>query len=85
MRLYMFQDVLSQQFKIICRLSLYNLEADAVRDSRCLHCRNLEPTWKQVAERLKGHVHVAKVAPVAFNPCLYGSPRLQSSCYDSMS
>ena len=27
----------------------------------CKHCQQLEPVWKNVAERLEGRVHVAKV------------------------
>lgn len=29
--------------------------------SRCTHCQDLEPIWRELAQKLKGEVHVGKV------------------------
>ena len=29
---------------------------------RCLYCKQLEPVWNELAQRLEGVVHVAKVS-----------------------
>jgi hypothetical protein len=43
-------------------LTLVTHTADPCNACRCTHCQDLEPIWREVAQRLKGEVHVGKAS-----------------------
>ena len=41
---------------------LVTTTGDPCNACRCTHCQDLEPIWREVAQRLKGEVHVGKAS-----------------------
>ena len=42
--------------------TLATTTVDPCNACRCTHCQDLEPIWREVAQRLKGEVHVGKAS-----------------------